>query len=360
MSFIVNNTFFSGNVETSDVSSIKSYNKTYNVTYTKNNIREVVKDIYQEKDFVIIDKNVYNLYENILGEIDNKYYFLFDAIEDNKNIESVLSVVDILYGLQFNKKNKLIVIGGGITQDVSGFVSAIYKRGLKWVFIPTTLLSMTDSSIGGKVGINRTSKNLLALFVSPNEIIVSVDFLKTLKTEDIVSGLGESLKLALTGGPVFYEYFKENIKTENYENVIKMSTSVKKLIVEKDELETNERRVLNYGHTLGHAIESTSNYFIPHGIAVLFGMLMINRLFYKNKYEEINSYILDLIPEKFKKLTLSYETFTQHVLNDKKNNGDQICFILLDEIGKSIFTFKRLSEINDDLKNIFDDLFSNK
>lgn len=194
----------------------------------------------------------------------------------------------------------------------------------------------------------------------PNEIIVSVDFLKTLKNEDIVSGLGESLKLALTGGPLFYDYFKENIKTENYKNVIKMSTSVKKLIVEKDELETNERRVLNYGHTLGHAIESTSNYFIPHGIAVLFGMLMINRLFYKNKYEEINSYILDLIPEKFKKLTLTYDTFTQHVLNDKKNNGDQICFILLDEIGKSIFVFKRLSEINNDLKNIFDDLFSNK
>jgi 3-dehydroquinate synthase len=360
MSFSVNDSLFIGGIDYNNKVMIKSYNKNYNVIYSKDKISKIIENLYEENDFIVIDKNVSILYEDILKNIDNKFYYIVDAIEENKNIETVLSIIDILYKLQFNKKNKLIVIGGGITQDISGFVSAIYKRGLKWVFIPTTLLSMTDSAIGGKVGINRTSKNLLALFVSPNEIIVSVEFLKTLKNDDIISGLGESLKLSLTGGNEFYNSFKENIKENNYENIIKISSSVKKLIVEKDELESNERKVLNYGHTLGHAIESASNYFIPHGIAVLYGMLMINKLFYQNKYDEINNYILQLIPDKFKKIIISYESFTQHILNDKKNNGDQICFILLDEIGKSIFVYRKLTEINKDLKYIFNELFIDK
>jgi 3-dehydroquinate synthase len=359
MSFSVNETVFLGEIDTSDKVTIKSYNKNYEVVYSKQPFLEIVKNIYKPNDFIIIDQNVYNLYKNVLNDIDSKYYYIFDAIENNKNIDSVLCIIDVLYKLQFNKKNKLIVIGGGITQDISGFVSAIYKRGLNWTFIPTTLLSMTDSAIGGKVGINRNSKNLLALFVSPSEIIVSTEFLNTLKDDDIVSGLGESLKLSLIGGSNFYNYFKENFKNNCYKNIIKMSTSVKKLIVEKDELESNERKVLNYGHTLGHALESASNYYIPHGIAVLFGMLMINILFYKDKYEEINNDIIALIPNKFKKIKISYNDFIGHVLNDKKNNGADICFILMDDIGKFIFTYKKMYEIEDRLKNVFDGLFVN-
>jgi 3-dehydroquinate synthase len=359
MSFSVNETVFLGEIDTSDKVTIKSYNKNYGVVYSKQSFLEIVKNIYKPNDFIIIDQNVYNLYKNVLNDIDSKYYYIFDAIENNKNIDSVLCIIDVLYKLQFNKKNKLIVIGGGITQDISGFVSAIYKRGLNWTFIPTTLLSMTDSAIGGKVGINRNSKNLLALFVSPNEIIVSTEFLNTLKDDDIVSGLGESLKLALIGGDNFYNYFKQNLKNNCYKNIIKMSTSVKKIIVEKDELESNERRVLNYGHTLGHALESASDYYIPHGIAVLFGMLMINILFYKDKYEEINNDIIALIPNKFKKIKISYNDFIGHVLNDKKNNGSDICFILMDDIGKFIFTYKKMYEIEDRLKNVLDGLFVN-
>jgi 3-dehydroquinate synthase len=136
-----------------------------------------------------------------------------------------------------------------------------------------------------------------------------------------------------------------------------MSTSVKKLVVEKDELEKDERKVLNYGHTLGHALESASNYLIPHGIAVLYGMYMINRIFYDNKYEELNNFILEIIPEKFKKIKISYEDFLNHVLSDKKNDGNNICFILLDEIGKSIFVYRKLENINSIIKTIFEELF---
>ena len=210
MIFSVGNTIFEDNIDNSDNIKIKSYNKTYDVLYNNKNLSELINEIYIDKDFIFIDRNVYNLDQSSLYKINNKYYFIFDAIEDNKNIESVLKLIDILYELKFNKKNKLIVIGGGITQDVCGFTSAIYKRGINWTFIPTTLLSMTDSAIGGKVGINRNSKNVLALFVSPNKIYISDYFLKSLKHDDIISGLGESLKLSLTGGNSCYEIFKKN------------------------------------------------------------------------------------------------------------------------------------------------------
>ena len=359
MEFIVNYKNFDSILDENNEITVKSFNKIYNVIYSNKNLDTLVKENFEKNDFIIIDRNVYNLNPETFIEIINSIY-IFDAIEDNKNIESVLKIIDILYEKKFTKSNKLIIIGGGITQDVSGFVSAIYKRGLNWIFIPTTLLSMTDSCIGGKVGINRNSKNVLALFVSPNKVFISNYFLNSLKEDDIVSGLGESLKLSLTGGVTSYEYFKKNLEDKNYINIIKMSSSVKKAIVEYDEFEKNERRVLNYGHTFGHAIETTSNYFIPHGIAVLIGMYMINEVFYENKYNEINNLILNLINKNFFDIEINYKIFINHVLSDKKNEGDNVCFILLNELGESIFIFKKINEIEDKIKNILNKLFGNK
>ena len=362
MEFKVNSTSFSGTIDNNDKVDIKSYNKIYNVIYNQNNLSKIVDEEYEINDFIVIDQNVYNLDKDCLKNIDSKYYFIFDAIENNKNIESVLKIVDLLFEVKFNKKNKLLVIGGGITQDVGGFVSAIYKRGIKWTLVPTTILSMTDSCIGGKVGVNRVSKNMLGLFCSPNKVIISDYFISSLKNDDVISGIGEALKLSLIGGEKSYNYFKENYNetTIHYINLIKMSTSVKKLIIEEDELENNERKVLNYGHTFGHALESASNYFIPHGIAVTIGMYIINKLFYQDKYVDLNQYMISIIPDKFKKIEMSYDLFINSVLNDKKNDGDNVCFILLDEIGESKFIFKKISEINNDLKKIFDELFIDK
>jgi 3-dehydroquinate synthase len=359
MNFIVNNTSFSGDIDKSNNVTIKSYNKNYNVIYNQNSLFKIINEEYQPNDFIFIDKNIYDLDKDCLQNIDPKYYFIFHAIENNKIIENVLKIIDSLFEVKFNKKNKLLVIGGGITQDVGGFVAAIYKRGLKWTLVPTTLLSMTDSCIGGKVGVNRVSKNMLGLFCAPNKVIISDYFIGSLKNDDIISGIGEALKLSLIGGHNSYQYFKDNYNenTIDYINLIKMSTSVKKLVIELDELENNERKVLNYGHTFGHALESASNYFIPHGIAVTIGMYMINKLFYQDKHEHLNDYMISIIPDKFKKIEISYDSFINSVLNDKKNDGDNICFILLDKIGNSKFVFKKITEINSELKNIFNELF---
>ena len=194
LKFKIDSITFESKIDYSDNVNIKSYNKIYNVVYNNKNLLELLNDIYNDNDFIIIDNNVYKLY---CKNTDFVNYYLFDANENTKTINTVLEIVDILYNLKFNKKNKLIVIGGGITQDVGGFVAAIYKRGLNWIYIPTTLLSMTDSAIGSKINVNRNSKNMLGLFYSPNKIYISEYFLNTLKHEDIISGLGESLKLSL-------------------------------------------------------------------------------------------------------------------------------------------------------------------
>ena len=358
MSFSINNLHFKSDLSLTNNINVKSFNKPYNLFYTKDDIDTLIRKNYLENDFILIDRNVYNLDKHCLDSIPQSMYYIFDALESNKTIDTVLTLADILYSLKFTKKNKLIVIGGGITQDVGGFVCALYKRGISWVFIPTTFLAMVDSSIGAKVSINRKSKNMLGVYCAPSNIYVSDIFLKSLKNEDVYSGLGESLKLCLIGGNETYNMFLENYETKNYINIIKVATLIKRTIIEHDEFENGERKVLNYGHEFGHALEETSNYSIPHGIAVLFGMYMVNEIFHPNKYESVNRLILNLVPEKFKKLKLQYDLFKCHLLQDKKNLGNNLGIIVLHSIGSSSVVYIPLESINDSLEDIFVRLFN--
>ena len=358
MSFLVDNTQFYYENNISDILDVKSFNKTYTVYYSSNTLKEHILNIYNKNDFLIIDRNVYNLDIKAFDNISN--IFILDATEDNKTIHTILKIIDELISLKFTKKNKLVVVGGGITQDIGGFVAAIYKRGIEWVFVPTTLLAMSDSCIGGKVGINHTSKNVLALFVAPNQVYVSNYFLESLTQDMIISGLGESLKLSVIGGMQSYELFMNFYLEKKYIDIIKLSSCIKKSIIEYDEFEKNERKVLNLGHTFGHALEATTNYFIPHGIAVLIGMYIINVLFYKNKYDELNCFILNMIDKKFFNINIDINVLTDHLLNNKKNDGANICFILLDDIGNSIFKYSTIANINDEMKKIINNLFRNE
>jgi len=355
MEFEIDNYNFSKEIDLSDNIKIKSLSKTYDVFYSKKDLDTLINELYESNDFIFIDRNVYNLSPLIFQ--NNKNIMIFDAIENNKVIESVLQLTDQLYNINFTKKNKLIVIGGGITQDVGGFAAAIYKRGINWIFIPTTILSMTDSCIGSKVSINRTSKNILGMFIAPDKIFISDYFLKSLIQDDIISGIGEALKLSLIGGTKTFDFFIEKLEIKDYISIIKIASLVKKEIIEFDEFESHTRKVLNYGHTIGHAIEVTTNYFIPHGIAVLIGMLIKNILFYNDKYDNINKLILQLVDPKFFNIDFDYLQFKKHILSDKKNKGNQVCFILLDEIGKSKIIYKNIEEVDDKLKNIIISLF---
>ena len=357
MEFSIDDVKFVSEVDFSDTIEIKSNRTNYNVYYSSKTLDDLFKETYENNDFIFIDRNVYNLSVNTFNKLDKTNIIIFDAVEEKKNMESVLQITDALYFINFTKKNKLIVIGGGITQDVGGFAAAIYKRGIKWTFIPTTLLSMTDSCIGSKVSINRKSKNILGMFVAPNKIFISDYFFKSLDKNDIISGLGESLKLSLIGGTNTFELFKDNLGKKDYITIIKLSSLIKKQIIEYDEFENNVRKVLNYGHTIGHAIESTTNFFIPHGIAVLIGMYVKNKLFYDDKHLQINNIILKLIDPLYLNFKFDYDVFISHILSDKKNNGNNICFILLDEVGKSNIIYTQIENVNLKLKQIIFELF---
>ena len=356
MIFSVNDKNFNYEFNNDNNIKINSSRKIYDVNYTNNNIENIVNEVYVKDDYIFIDRNVYNLSPNTFNNIPK--ILIFDATENNKNIESVLKLIDELYKSKITKKNKLIVIGGGITQDVGGFAAAIFKRGIKWIFVPTTILSMTDSCIGSKVSINRNSKNMLGFFSAPDKIIISNVFFNTLSEDDMISGLGESLKLSLIGGPESYEYFKRNYESNNYIDIIKISSIIKKQLIEFDEFDENERKVLNYGHTIGHALECSSNYYIPHGIAVLIGMYIKNILFYGEKYNEINNFILEMVNKKFFEIVFDYDIFISHLLSDKKNDGSDICFILLEEVGKTKITYKKIEDFYNPLQKIITDLFT--
>lgn len=355
MNFSIDNVDFYGNLDLSDNIKIQSLNKNYDVFYTNKNLETLVDEVYKNNDFIFIDRNVYNLCPFVFKNIKN--ILIFDALEKNKIMESVLELTDKLYDIKFTKTNTLIVIGGGITQDVGGFAAAIYKRGINWILIPTTLLAMTDSCIGSKVCINRKSKNILGMFYAPNKIIISDYFLNTLSKDDIISGIGEALKLSLIGGLDIYNLFIENFNKGDYITIIKIASLVKKTIIEFDEFEEHTRKSLNLGHTIGHAIESTTNFYIPHGIAVLMGIYIKNKLFNDNKYEDIDKFILDLVNPKFFDIDFNYLEFISHILSDKKNKGNQICFIILQEIGKSKIIYKNINDVDYKLRVIINSLF---
>jgi 3-dehydroquinate synthase len=344
--FYVNDTEFKIEDYSKNDFKVKSYDKIYDVDINSDTLEDLIKNNYNSGDYIIID----DYFKDHDLNVENKFVYYINAKEENKNITTVLQIVDYLYKNNFNKSNKLLVIGGGIIQDIGGFVAGIYKRGIKWLYIPTTLLSMTDSCIGGKVGINHFSKNMLGLFVSPQKVIISNCFLKTLSNDMIISGLGESLKLAIIGGLNEVNNFIQLYEKKDYLTIIKQSLVIKKAIIEYDELEKNERRVLNYGHTIGHAIEASTNFFIPHGIAVLFGMYYINNIFDINGFDKINKYILNMIPKKYF-IDINKEELIEHLKKDKKNEGDNICFIVPKEFGNFNIKFVELENIKQKIIN---------
>ncbi len=196
-------------------------------------------------------------------------------------------MLDWLAEAGLTRTDPLLVVGGGIVQDVGGFAAHLFKRGLPWTYVPTTLLSQCDSCIGAKAGVNHGRfKNQLALFAAPRQVVIDPSLLATLAPLELRSGLGEIVKLHLTGGPFFADRLvaafgaaggglpsPEALRTLTWDSLV-----VKRAVIERDEFELDHRRALNYGHTIGHAIENLSGFAIPHGQAIGFGMAIVNRL----------------------------------------------------------------------------------
>lgn len=233
----------------------------------------------------VIDQNVYDLYKDRFTGIDKANIFMIDAIESKKNMDTVMDLIRFWKSRGVKKNYKVICFGGGIAQDITTFASNIYLRNIDWYFFPTTLLSMCDSCIGGKCGINFESfKNQLGVFYPPKKIFIDSSFLTTLPDADYINGWGEILKFSLTLDESFYldlKNIEKYIPCDEIDDYIYRGLEVKKYVIEKDEFESDLRRVLNYGHTFGHALESYTNNIIPHGKAVIWGIDVVNYIAYK-------------------------------------------------------------------------------
>jgi 3-dehydroquinate synthase len=314
--------------------------------------RETFVDIHalltDTNNCLLVDEKVFDLYKKNFN-FDVKRIFKAPATETFKTLEGVTQVLNFLQDNNFTKGETLVVVGGGIIQDVGAFVAACYKRGIKWIYYPTTLLSMSDSCIGSKSSINYgNAKNQLGLFSAPREVVINPNFLRTLEFIDLQSGLGEILKLLAIGGKDFLNIYMQHVKDGrvddfgNYVKLIFASLSVKKAVIEADEFEFGCRKSLNYGHTLGHAIETLSNYEISHGQGVVIGMVLVNQLSnQRNLFEDVENAQLkqlcfELLNEEVISLVhhLDIGRLKLLISKDKKTEGGVATLVVLRAFGK--------------------------
>jgi 3-dehydroquinate synthase len=314
-----------------------------------------------KKCLLVIDKNIsVKIISKIKKNLNKKkiYVHYFKANEINKNLKNVNKILDILLNNNFSREDCLISIGGGITGDITAFAASLFKRGLKFINIPTTLLSQVDSSIGGKTGVNtKYGKNLIGSFYQPNLVISDIQFLKTLSKREIICGYGEILKHSLIANKKFYYFLNKNNKkifnlsSPFIEKAIYESCKIKKNIVEKDENEKGLRKILNFGHTFAHAYEASLGYSrkLNHGEAVILGIKtalnfsLKNKLLKKNEYYLINNHISNSkLPSKISKFFQEKDLnkILSFMIKDKKNNSDKISLVLLKKIGSPVFDRK--------------------
>jgi len=307
------------------------------------------------KILIIIDKNIpskfkLKLIKNLKSKVKKTY--IFNANERNKNQRNVDLIQNILFKNRFNRDDCVIAFGGGITGDVAGYCASSYKRGIKFINIPTTLLAQVDSSIGGKTGINNSyGKNLLGSFYQPDLVVSDIDVLKSLNSREVICGYAEILKSSLIDSFKKFQYLKNNfneiinLKQPFIENAILNSCNLKKKIVQKDETEKNLRKVLNLGHTFAHAYESTLGFSkkLNHGESVIIGIKNALELSYQLKIISYKSYNLikkhlDKIPlnKKFKQLFKVKDIYKiiSFMKSDKKNNSKDINVILIQNFGR--------------------------
>lgn len=306
-----------------------------------------------KKLLIVTDTNVEKLYADEVKRLltENGYdaeIYAFEAGEENKNMNSILGICNACIEHKMDRKSMIAALGGGVVGDMAGFAAAIYMRGIDFIQIPTTLLSQSDSSVGGKTGIDFASgKNILGAFHQPKLVYINVETLKTLPKEQFVSGMGEVIKHGIIRDKEFFEYLKSNsgkIKSLDSETLIKMdkiNCSIKADVVMQDEKENGLRAILNFGHTIGHAVESAYDFKRTHGECVGTGMTAAGYIAYKrglipkNTLSEIEK-MLEIYGFKTRvKLPDKAEIF-EIMQKDKKKIEGKLKFVLPVKIGEVI------------------------
>ena len=325
--------------------------------------------IESSSNLIVIDRNLLELYPDKFSEIEEFRYLTIDASEENKSLDKFPRYIEKLVELNFKRNQKLIAFGGGITQDITCFIASTIMRGVDWEFHPTTLLAQADSCIGSKSSINSGNiKNILGTFYPPKKINIDVNFLSSLEQKDVLSGIGEMIKVHAIAGEESFNSISDSYETlftdkAIMESYIKNSLIIKKKIIEEDEFDTSIRNVMNYGHSFGHAIESATNFYIPHGIAVTIGMDLANFVSYKLKRTSKGNFYKSnrLLKKNYKPFVhtkISHLDLLSALEKDKKNTADELRLILPNEHGEIEISMQKKgnhisSAIEEYLKEIF-------
>jgi 3-dehydroquinate synthase len=320
-------------------------------------LHQIVPEILERDVFYIIDESVYLLHSSKFSLFKN--VILVPPGEKTKSLSFVIKIVDQLLTLNANRKSFLIGIGGGVICDLTGFVSSIYMRGIDFGFIPTTLLAMTDASIGGKNGVNlNTIKNIIGVINDPKFIFIDYSFLNTLPNKDWLNGFAEIIKHACISSNNLFDFLENNANifrsydscknSLEFDQLVFDSISIKLDFVKSDKTELGRRKFLNFGHTFGHAIES--KYSLTHGESISLGIVFANHIANKLNilsYKEmekvkniLSSYLLPVDISAFNK-----ESLVDLIYNDKKSFKDKIDLIFINKIGSSLIHNIKIKDI---------------
>ncbi|MES2829926.1 MAG: 3-dehydroquinate synthase [Bacteroidota bacterium] len=314
-------------------------------------LADIINSNKYSKVFVFVDRNTGEhclpLFQQMLED-----YTTFDLIEtdpgeENKNIDFCIGIWKTLLDFGADRKCLMVNLGGGVITDMGGFVASTYKRGIDFINIPTTLLSQVDASVGGKTGIDIDNvKNMVGTFTLPKSVFIETVFLKSLSERELLSGFAEMIKHGLIADKSYYQ----NLKTADYKNIdaqsIYRSVEIKNEVVAIDPHEKGLRKILNFGHTIGHAVETYSlikdKKPLNHGEAIAIGMVceaflsQTNNTLSESELQDITEYFLNLYPS-YRIKEASYSKLLEFMQSDKKNEDGQIMFSLLNNIGSCAY-----------------------
>ena len=343
------------------------YDRSYPILISNGLLSEIGQDLKKRqvaKRFIVIaDDTVAPLYgdqvvRSLVAAGFAPELVTFPAGEASKTMATVATLASRLAQLGVDRKDGLVALGGGVTGDITGFLAASYMRGINFVQVPTTLLAQVDSSVGGKTGVDiPEGKNLVGAFYQPKAVYVDSLVLQTLPSGELLNGIAEVIKYGVIYDRPFFDYLEENrekilgLDLPVIEQVISRCCAIKADVVSKDEKESDLRRILNFGHTIGHAVEAGSNYEIGHGMAVAIGMVAASRLavgkqiFSKAEAQKVQSLITAYgLPTEIP-VNSDPSKLKTYLQTDKKTVAGKPFFVLPTEIGKVIIT----SDVDDGL-----------
>ena len=325
---------------------VKTSRSGYNIILEKGALLKVGEYLNLErKVLVVTDSGVPEEYwKAVLNAASNGYVFIFKEGEQSKNFDTFKEILECLVKNGFTRTDCIVAVGGGVAGDMAGFAASCFMRGIDFYNIPTTVLSQVDSSIGGKTAIDFCSlKNIIGAFYPPKCVIIDTETLKTLPSRQIANGLSESVKMALTFDEELFSLFEDGVSAEDLDTVIERSLYIKKRVVEEDEKESGLRKTLNFGHTIGHAIEVNRN-DLYHGECVALGMLpMCSQSVRERLIKVLNSLGLPVTHN------VPAEKIIEAVKHDKKKSGESITAVKVEKAGSFILAEMPFSELEEEI-----------